>query len=63
MEYDQFVSEVEKDCSFNQFLPSVRIFINQQLLKQEFSIKYLGVTLDSELNWKSHISFVENKIK
>ena len=32
-------------------------------MKQEFSIKYLGVTLDSELNWKSHISFVENKIK
>ena len=32
---------------------NVRIVINQQLLKQEFSIKYLGVMLDSELNWKS----------
>ena len=32
-------------------------------MKQELSIKYLGVTLDSELSWKSHISFVENKIK
>ena len=42
---------------------NVRIVINQQLLKQELSIKYLGVTLDSELSWKSHISFVENKIK
>ena len=42
---------------------NVQIVVNQQLLKQELSIKYLGVMLDSKLNWKGHISFVENKIK
>ena len=42
---------------------NVQIVVNQQLLKQELSIKYLGVTLDSKLNWKGHISFIENKIK
>jgi uncharacterized protein (UPF0261 family) len=40
---------------------NAQIVVNQQLLK--LSIKYLGVTLDSKLNWKGHISFVENKIK
>ena len=42
---------------------NVQIVVNQQLLKQELSIKYLGVTLASKLNWKGHISFVENKIE
>ena len=40
---------------------NIQIVVNQQLLK--LSIKYLGVTSDSKLNWKGHISFVENKIK
>ena len=39
------------------------IIINDQLLKQEYTIKYLGLTLDCNLRWKDHISFVKNKVK
>ena len=51
-----------KKSNFVIFHPRQRK-IETNVSKQELSIKYFGVTLDSELNWKSHISFVENKIK
>jgi len=33
------------------------------VLKQEKSTKYLGVIIDENLNWKSHVSLIESKIK
>lgn len=42
---------------------NVQIIINEQQLKQEDSIKYLGIMLDSALNWKGHSSFIVKKIK
>ena len=40
-----------------------RLFINEEKLKQESSIRYLGIMIDSNLNWKSHISYVSKKIR
>ena len=37
--------------------------INSISLKQETKIKYLGIMMDKNLNWKSHISFITSKIK
>ena len=42
---------------------NIEIIANDQLLKQEYTIKYLGLILDCNLSWKDHISFVENKAK
>ena len=33
---------------------NLQVFINNEQLKQEQSIKYLGVMIDSNLSWKSH---------
>jgi hypothetical protein len=33
---------------------NLQVFINNEQLKQEQSIKYLGVMIDSNLTWKSH---------
>ena len=37
--------------------------LHNQSLKQESSTKYLGVLIDENLNWKSHVSQIEGKIK
>lgn len=37
--------------------------MNNCLLKQESATKYLGVLIDENLNWKSHVSLIESKIK
>ena len=42
---------------------NVKLSINNQLLKEEYSIQYLGVILDSHLNWKAHVAHVSKKIK
>jgi hypothetical protein len=39
------------------------ININNKYLKQEHHLKYLGLMIDSHLNWKPHISYISNKIK
>ena len=41
-------------------LPKLTI-INHVIERQEF-IKFLGVLLDENLNWKEHIKYTENKI-
>ena len=41
---------------------SVRIFINNKTIKEVNSIKYLGIMIDSNLNWKEHISVVSRKL-
>ena len=42
---------------------SVTLFINNQSLTEENSIRYLGIYIDSNLNWKSHISYIAKKVK
>ena len=41
----------------------VNIAINDKFRKYEDNIKYLGVLIDKNLNWKSHVSFLSKKIK
>jgi hypothetical protein len=41
----------------------IKIFINQVQIKQETSLKYLGIYIDCNLNWKSHIQHISKKIK
>jgi len=52
----QFFSKHHKNDSFDQKINS------QQLPKSE-STKYLGVHLDNELSWKSHVEHTINKVK
>ena len=42
---------------------AIALFINNSQIKQEKYIKYLGIFLDSNLRWKSHITHISNKIK
>ena len=42
---------------------AVNIAINNKFLKYEDNIKYLGVLIDKNLNWKSHVSFLSKKNK
>jgi len=37
--------------------------INRKEYTREYSIKYLGIFIDSHLNWKSHVNFIAKKIK
>ena len=37
---------------------SVTLFINNQSLTEENSIRYLGIYIDSNLNWKRHINYI-----
>ena len=41
---------------------TIKIFINQVQIKQETSLKYLGIYIDCNLNWKSHIQHISKKI-
>ena len=42
---------------------SVTLFINNQSLTEENSIRYLGIYIDSNLNWKNHINYIAKKVK
>ena len=42
---------------------TTRLFINNKEIKQEKCIKYLGISIDSHLSWKSHILHISKKIK
>ena len=41
----------------------INLKINSEKLMHENSIKYLGIMIDSHLNWKSQVSFISKKIK
>ena len=41
----------------------VNLSLHNCSLKQESSTKYLGVLIDENLNWKSHVSHIKSKIK
>jgi hypothetical protein len=38
-----------------------KILLNGQALKLANSLKYLGVHIDRQLNWKTHLNFVKTK--
>ena len=40
----------------------IHLSINNELLKQEECIKYLGIFLDSHLKWRFHINYITKKI-
>ena len=42
---------------------SINLMINNQTLTYEDSIKYLGIMIDSHLNWKSQVNYISKKIK
>ena len=41
----------------------IKIKINGHILHPSNVVKYLGVYIDDELNWKTHINFVCSKLK
>ena len=42
---------------------SVRLYINNETVKKEKCIKYLGIFIDSHLSWKEQIIHISKKIK
>jgi hypothetical protein len=40
---------------------AIALFINNSQIKQEKYIKYLGIFLDSNLRWKSHITHISKQ--
>ena len=46
-----------KPCDHN-----VTLLINKKAIEQKSYVKYLGVLIDENLNWKEHISNVTKKI-
>ena len=45
-------------------LPRVlpKLSINNQVIKRQSSIKFLGILLDENLPWKKHLKLTENKV-
>jgi len=41
----------------------LNLYLNNNILNQVTSVKYLGVFFDENLNWKQHVSFICGKIK
>ena len=41
-----------------QIPKKVMLFINDQSLTEETSMRYHGVDIDSNISWKSHITYV-----
>ena len=39
-----------------------KLYINNQVIKRQPSIKFLGILLDENLSWKEHLILTENKI-
>ena len=39
-----------------------KLFINNQVIKRQLSIKFLGIQLDENLLWKEHLKLTENKV-
>ena len=42
---------------------SVKLYINDIPLEEKSHIKYLGIMLDTNLNWKSHVHYISKKVK
>ena len=48
---------------WNFFYEYITLFINNQSLTEENSIRNLGIYIDSNLNWKSHIKYIAKNVK
>ena len=48
----------QKKMEFN-----VRLLINDKQLNQDYCIRYLGILIDSNINWKSQVNHIAKKIK
>ena len=50
--------------SWGDDLPLVlrKLYDNNQVIKRQPSIKFLGILLDENLSWKEHLNLMENKI-
>ena len=49
-------------CTQKKILHQVNLQISNKQLKQDNQVKYLGLILDSNLNWTSHIQRTRQKI-
>ena len=38
-----------------------KLFINNQVIKRQSSVKFLGILLNENLSWKEHLKLMENK--
>ena len=41
---------------------SIKLYIDDDIIEEASTIKYLCVILDNKLKWTSHIAFVKNKV-
>ena len=44
------------------FRPLIPLTINGEVLEETSCIKFLGVRIDSKLNWNLHIQYIKSKI-
>ena len=63
---NHFSSNVQKTkfSIFHKALPLVltKLFINNQVIKRQSSMKFLGILLNENLSWKEHLKLMENNI-
>lgn len=52
----------KKRMSENLPLKLPKLSINNEVIKREESLQFLGVTIDENLSWDEHIKFLENKV-
>ena len=45
-----------------KFKNNIELVINDMKIREEKSMKYLGVIIDSKLNWIDHITYIKNKV-
>ena len=41
----------------------IKLYVNNTLLEEKNHVKYLGIMMDNNLNWKSHAAYIAKKIK
>ena len=63
---NKLIINLKKTCSmlfsFKKGNPNFELTVKSILLENKTEVKFLGVNIDSKLNWKSHISLVWSKI-
>lgn len=63
---NKLIINLKKTCSmlfsFKKGNPNFELTVKSILLENKTEVKFLGVNIDSKLNWKSHISLVCSKI-
>jgi len=44
-------------------ISDIHLFLNNQPVKIDNKAKFLGLVFDSKLNWRDHITYLEEKCK